>query len=189
MQKKHIITIAGQPGSGKSTTSKGVAAKLGYQHFSTGDLFRAIGKELGIDVTQTNILAEQKAEIDHMVDQRSRDIGAHEDERVIDSRLAWHWMPNSFKVYLDLDLKVAADRILKNMDAERLKSEPQATDLTSYAADMQKRLDSEMRRYKSLYGVDPSDRSNYDLVVDTALNSPEEVIQQVIDGFNAWLQR
>jgi CMP/dCMP kinase len=189
MQKKHIITIAGRPGSGKSTTSKGVAARLGYQHFSSGDLFRAIGKERGIDVTQTNLVAEQEAEIDHLVDQRLRDIGANEDERVIDSRLAWHWMPNSFKVYLDLDLEVAAGRILKNMDPERLKSEPQATDVTSYAADVQKRLNSEMRRYKALYGADPSDLKNYDLVIDTAVNNSEQVIQKVIDAFHAWLQR
>src|SRR2546422_795855 len=33
-QKKHIITIAGRPGSGKSTTSKTIAEELGYEHFS-----------------------------------------------------------------------------------------------------------------------------------------------------------
>jgi cytidylate kinase len=53
--KKHIITIGGRPSSGKSSTAKAVAAALGYDHFSSGDLFRQLGKEHGIDVLQANI--------------------------------------------------------------------------------------------------------------------------------------
>ncbi|MGZ6005361.1 MAG: nucleoside monophosphate kinase, partial [Candidatus Saccharimonadales bacterium] len=52
--KRQIITIAGRPGSGKSTTAKMVASKLSFEHFSSGDLFRAIAKEWGIDVLQAN---------------------------------------------------------------------------------------------------------------------------------------
>jgi len=186
MQKKHIITIAGRPGSGKSTTSKALAARLGYQHFSSGDLFRAISKERGIDVNQANLLAEQEKEIDHLVIQRLRDIGENEDQRVIDSRLAWHWMPQSFKVYLDLELEMAAQRILKNMDQERLENEHIPDDPVQYAALLQERLDSESRRYKALYGVNPYDHANYDLVVDTAINSPEEVVDKILDAFSRW---
>lgn len=187
MQKKTIITIAGRPGSGKSTTSKGIAAELGYQHFSSGDLFRAIGRERGIDVTETNLVAEKEAEIDFLVDQRLRDIGESESEVVIDSRLAWHWMPNSFKVYLNLDLQVAAVRILAHMDATRLESEQVHSDPKEYAAALQERLDIEARRYKSLYDVNPYDEKNYDLVVDTAVNNPEQVRALIIERYQLWL--
>ena len=68
MEQKHIITIAGKPGSGKSTASKAVATQLGFRHFSSGDFFRAIGRERGIDVFQANLIAEQEQEIDHLVD-------------------------------------------------------------------------------------------------------------------------
>lgn len=186
MQKTAIITIAGKPGSGKSTASKGLAAELGYQHFSSGDLFRAIGRERGIDVTQTNLAAEKEAEIDYLVDQRLRDIGASESEVVIDSRLAWHWMPNSFKVYLNLDLEVAAERILAHMDATRLESEEVHTDPKRYAAALQERLDIETRRYKSLYNVNPYDEANYDLVVDTAANSPEQARALILEEYMQW---
>lgn len=189
MQKKHIITIAGKPGSGKSTTSKGIAAELGYQHFSSGDLFRAIGKERGIDVTQTNLAAEKEAEIDYLVDQRLRDIGETESEVVIDSRLAWHWIPGSFKVYLNLDLEIAAKRILTHMDPTRLESEKVHEDPKEYAAALQHRLDIEIRRYKSLYDVNPYDGSNYDLVVDTNTNNPEQTRKLILSKYREWLEK
>ncbi|MEZ4103369.1 MAG: nucleoside monophosphate kinase [Candidatus Paceibacterota bacterium] len=41
--KKQIITIAGKPGSGKSTTAKRLSGELNYAHFSSGDFFRQVG--------------------------------------------------------------------------------------------------------------------------------------------------
>lgn len=187
MQKKHIITIAGRPGSGKSTTAKGLASKLGYEHFSSGDLFRAISKEQGVDVLQANIAAEQEATIDHLVDQRLRDIGATDDKKVIDSRMAWHWMPNSYKVYLDLDLITAAHRTLGGRDMS-LHNEDVPEDPKEYAKVLQQRLDSEARRYRSLYDVNPYDMTNYDLVVDTAANSPEQTVELILSNFEKWLE-
>jgi cytidylate kinase len=187
VQKKHIITIAGKPGSGKSTASKAVAAELGFQHFSSGDLFRAIGKERGTNVTQTNLAAEKNADVDYLVDQRLRDIGSGEDQVVIDSRMAWHWMPYSFKVYLDLDLEVAARRILQNIEPARMESEHIPKEPAEYAAALQTRLDSEGRRYKALYDVDPYDHSNYDLVIDTSASGPEEVLAEILNKYKAWL--
>lgn len=187
VQKKHIITIAGKPGSGKSTASKAVAEELGFQHFSSGDLFRAIGKERGIDVTQTNLAAEKEKDIDYLVDQRLRDIGATEDQVVIDSRTAWHWIPESFKVYLDLDLEVAAKRILQSIDEARIESEHIPKEPAMYAEALQTRLDSEGRRYKALYSINPYDQANYDLVVDTASNGPEEVLAEILSKYREWL--
>jgi cytidylate kinase len=187
MQKKHIITIAGKPGSGKSTSSKSVATELGFLHFSSGNLFRAIGKERGIDVTQTNIAAEKETEIDFLVDQRLRDIGESEDQVVIDSRLAWHWIPQSFKVYLDLDIEVAATRILAHMDPTRLESEKVHSDPKEYAVALQNRLDLETHRYKALYDVNPYDMSNYDLIVDSAANDPEQTKALILEKYDEWL--
>ncbi len=186
MEKKRIITIAGRPGSGKSTAAKAVAERLGFRHFSSGDLFRILGQERGVDVLQANVSAEENAEIDHLVDGRLQDIGNSEDRIVIDSRLAWHWMPFSFKVFLNLDLGVAAQRILGSMDEARLASEHINPDPTQYARVLQDRLSSETRRYKSLYNVDPYDMANYDLVIDTAANNPEQVAGLILQGYEDW---
>lgn len=185
--KKHIITIAGRPGSGKSITSKTLAGELGFEHFSSGDLFRKLGEEQGLDVLHTNLNAEQNKSIDLAVDAKLREIGETQDNLVIDSRTAWHWMPQSFKVFLNLDLDVAAQRIIANMDEERMKSENVLGDNHAYALQLQERLDSETRRYKSLYEIDPYDTANYDLVVDTDKNSIDDVVAIIRDAYQRWI--
>ena len=95
-------------------------------------------------------------------------------------------MPQSFKVYLDLDLDVAAIRILAQMDAARLANEQVHSDPKEYAAALQQRLESEARRYEALYGVNPYDVSHYDLVVDTAINNPDQVRSLIISEYKAW---
>lgn len=188
MNKKHIITIAGKPGSGKSTTSKAVAQTLGFEHFSSGDFFRAIGKERGIDVFQANLVAESEVDIDHLVDEKLRNLGVAQDHMVIDSRMAWHWMPYSFRVYLDLDLLVAAERILESLDDARMEMEEIPDDPAEYADRLQNRLNSETKRYCSLYDVNPYNAENYDLVVDTAINGPEAVQELIAAKFNDWIR-
>lgn len=185
---KRIITIAGQPGSGKSSTAKEVARRLGYQHFSSGDLFRALAHEQGHDVLQANLSAEENAAIDDAVDGRLQAMGRSEDQLVVDSRLAWHWMPQSFKVFLDLDLDVAAQRILANMDEARRESESIPADPAEYANQLTERMSSEKRRYKMLYGVDLHDPANYDLIVDTASNDLEAVVELVLSGYHNHLE-
>ncbi len=186
-QKKRIITIAGRPGSGKSTASHALAEQLGYEHFSSGDLFRAIGRERGIDVTQTNRAAEDDAEIDRLVDERLAEIGKTQDGVAIDSRLAWHWIPDSFKVYLDLDLEVAAKRILANIDPIRKQHEHIPDDPKQYAEALAHRLELEQNRYKAKYDVDISDRSNFNLVVDTDANNPAQVVEKILKAYHEWL--
>lgn len=188
MDKKHIITIAGKPGSGKSTTAKGMAQTLGYKRFSSGDFFRAIGKERGIDVFQTNLIAESESTIDELVDQKLRDLGASSDNMIIDSRMAWHWMPYSFRVYLDLDIAVAATRIFTTLEQERLDAEHIPDTAQEYAVQLQQRLDSEAKRYKHLYQVNPYDVTNYDLTVNTGQNTTQEVQDIILEAYNNWLQ-
>ncbi len=180
---KHIITIAGRPGSGKSSTAKGVAEKLNFAHFSSGDLFREVSKQQGVDILELNQAAEKQkgiSYVDELVDKRLRDIGKNQDNIVIDSRMAWHWIPASFKVFLDLDLKTAAERILKNITPERMEAEKIPNDIAEYSSVLQERLDSESRRYKSLYNADPYSMDNYDLVIDTLNNSLDQVIDMII---------
>lgn len=187
--KKQIITISGQPGSGKSTTAKNVAKALGFEHFSSGDLFRLAAKEMDQDVLTANQEAEKVdgiSEIDQLVDQKLRDIGTSDNQVVIDSRTAWHWIPDSFKVLLDLDFKTAATRILSDMTPERMEAEHIPQDPSEYAQQLKERLASESRRYKSMYDINPSDPANYDLIVDTKTYGKEAAAAYIIEQFQAW---
>lgn len=187
-EKKQIITIAGRPGSGKSTAAKAVAKKLGFKHFSSGDLFRALGKQRGADVLQANKTGGVTEQLDWLVDEKLRDIGRSQDRMVIDSRTAWHWITSSFKVFLNLDLEIAAKRILNEMNENRLVSENVHRDPKEYARMLKHRLDVETNRYTTLYDIDPYDMSNYDLVIDTSTNNTQQVVDKVAQGFRDWLE-
>jgi cytidylate kinase len=189
MQRKHIITLAGKPGSGKSTTSKAVAAKLGYKHFSSGDLFRSIAAERGVDVKTANQQAEKESSIDELVDQKLQQMGRTEDRIVLDSRTAWHWMPQSFKVYLDLDLHFAAERIIAALDLRQAANEYIPENADEYEVELRQRLESEARRYEALYGINPYEPANYDLVVDTSKHPIDKVVDEIISTYERWLER
>lgn len=189
MEKKQIITIAGKPGSGKSSTSKRLASSFDFKHYSSGDLFRLLAKERGINVNEINKLAETEKDIDHQVDAWLQKLGSEQDKFVVDSRMAWHWMPYSFRVYLELDLSIAATRILKNIDPVRREAEHLPEDPHAYAALLSERLDSESKRYMNLYQQNPYELSNYDIVVDTNKHNLDEVVIIVSEAFKEWQKK
>lgn len=184
--KSEIITIAGKLGSGKSSTAKMLSKRLDYEHFSSGDLFRAIAAEHSRGLLEANFAAEKDATIDHLVDQRLREIGENETRKVIDSRTAWHWMPNSFKVYLELPTQIAAQRIIDQMHERRDANEEVPEDIDEYARQLDARLDSENKRYKQLYDIDPSIMQNYDIVIDTSQHTIEDVVERILEHYEMW---
>jgi cytidylate kinase len=113
--KREIVTVAGSPGSGKSATAKALAAALGFRHFSSGDRFRELAALRGESIEATNVAAEVQREIDLEVDRQLQEMGHRDEKIVIDSRMAWRWMPHSFKVYLVLDPDRAAERIFEQV--------------------------------------------------------------------------
>lgn len=186
MEKKHIITIAGRPGSGKSTTANEVAKLLDYTRFSSGDLMRDIARKRGISIHELNVIAETDKTIDHEIDGALKRL--NELERiVIDSRLAFHWIPNSFKVYLDLDLDIAATRIFRDMNKKRIDSGEGFDSPFDVADSIRGRLISEKKRYMKLYGIDPYHPSHFDLIIDTARNDQSVVALKVYDLYKQWL--
>ena len=188
--KKQIITIAGRSGSGKSSTAKTVAARLGFEHFSSGDLFREFAKQHGeSDLNRAARKPELNSKFDHLVDSKLRQIGQNQDNLVIDSRIAWHWIPQSFKVFLDLDLSVAAGRILSNVSHHRKTSEHVSSDPAIYHRSLASRDENDAHRYETQYGINPYDTSNYDLIIDTSTNNLEQTTDKIIAGYKKWLEK
>ncbi len=170
------ITIAGSAGSGKSTASKLLAKKLGYKHYSMGDFQREIAEEKGISLLELSKLEEKDKSLDEEVDQRQIELGRKEDNFVIDSRLGFHFIPNSVKIFLDADFEERAKRIL----ADKIRKEHNVN-LKSTKEHMKTRKASEKKRYKEYYDLDPYDNSNYDLVVDTTSITSEEVVEKILE--------
>jgi CMP/dCMP kinase len=185
--QREIITIAGSPGSGKSSTAKALAASLGFRHFSSGDVFRQLAAERGLSIEAMNISAELQRDIDLRVDNLLQQMYRDEDRLVIDSRMAWHWMPQSFRVFLILDPATAAGRIFAQVrggDAGRI-SEDAAT-VDEVRLSIERRATSEQKRYSALYGVNAIDPLNFDLVVNTRSNDLATVTAIVGAAYQAW---
>ena len=187
IMKSKIITIAGSLGSGKSSTAKLVASELEYRHFSSGDLFRAIAAERGLTITQINQQAELEHEIDHAVDKKLQDM-ASESDLVIDSRMAFNWMPNSFKVFLSLDPHIAAERIYKQIQESGRVSENADSVETVYTGIVERRA-SEQKRYHNLYNIDVLDLTPFDLVIDTSKYPLVGVGAMILSEYKTWLDK
>ncbi|MBO0736086.1 MAG: cytidylate kinase family protein [Alphaproteobacteria bacterium] len=185
--KKEIITIAGSLGSGKSSTARSVAASLGFRHFSSGDLFRQLAAERGESIEAINLSAESQRDIDLKVDDLLQNMYLTEQKLVIDSRMAWHWMPHSFKVFLALDPDTAAQRIFDHLQAEGRVSED-AKSIAEVRKSIEGRFASEQKRYAALYAVDPTDPLNFDIVINTKHNDLRAVTAIVRAAYQAWRQ-
>mgnify|MGYP001323220460 CR=1 FL=1 len=192
MNKKHIITIAGKLGSGKSSTAKMLAEKLGYTHYSTGDFMRSIANDRGISLIELNQIAETDGSIDKELDDRNIEIGGMENI-IIDTRLGFHFIPDSFKVFLELDPETASERILKDKETNPNRHTEANSSFDTKEAIMESitnRLLSERKRYKNLYGIeDLTSHDNFDLVIDTSKIPLEKVSQQIIEEYNKWLEK
>ncbi|MBI1327123.1 MAG: AAA family ATPase [Alphaproteobacteria bacterium] len=167
------ITITGDPGSGKSTFARNVAEKLGCQLITTGNMFRELAAKKGITVTELNQLAESKKEIDDYVDNFLRDLNNNKEDLILDSRMAWHFVQDAFKVRLSVDPEIAIDRISSDDQTPLREKFPDLATATQQVVD---RKASEVTRYARVYGVDISCAENFDLVIDTSLISPHDVM-------------
>jgi cytidylate kinase len=190
--KKEVITLTGSLGSGKSSTSTGVAKALGYERFSAGDFQRAAAASLGLTYDEYQKVAEKDPSWDRKADDAL--IAAGEvPHRIIEARLGYHFIPDSFRVFLYLDPKIAAERILKDAlvnPARNKETVDGAHDVDTIHAGIEERLASEIRRYQKHYGIpDVYDRKYFDLYIDTSKHPLDEVIQMVITSYEGWLKK
>ncbi len=189
MKRKHIITLSGKPGSGKSSTADRVAEMLGYTRYSSGDMVRNILAKRHMTLAEYNRKAEDSHGLDGLVDDYLRDL-RDKNDIVIDSRLGFYWIPESFKVYLDLDMQVATVRIYKDAVSNnmRTKGGEMAGSLDTVAKQVQNRMETERRRFKNSYNVDPYNTEHFDLIIDTSRHTPQTVALTVYDAYRRWLK-
>ena len=189
MKKKHIITIGGLPGSGKSTVKALLAKGLGWKTFSTGDFMRGMALERGISFDAFNALIAKDKSIDEAIDTEQIRIGREEDFYIIDAHIGFHFIPNSFKVFLTLPIAVSAQRIFHDSGKETRKNVGDIMESVAEAeVRIQARIDNHNDRYMRHYNVSPYDRKCYDLVIDTQLCPPEEVARLIIEAYNTWIK-
>lgn len=137
---------------------------------------REMAEERGLTILELSHLAEEDDAIDLEIDARSARLGESDVGFVMDARLGWHFVPNSIKVFLDVQPEVAASRIF---GAGR-ETERENIDLETTIRAIKAREASERERYANYYDLDYTDHANFDLVVDTSELTPEEVVATVL---------
>jgi cytidylate kinase len=172
-----IVTISGRPGSGKSAVAIRVAEALGIRHVSAGDFMRQMAEERGMTILEFSRSAEDRESIDREIDSRTVKLAEDSNDFVMDARLGWHFIPGSFKVFLEVAPEVAAQRIY---EAER-GSEKENVSLGDTRRAIEQRAESERKRYLRYYGLDYTDHRQYDLVVDTSDLTIDEVVQRILE--------
>lgn len=172
-----IITIAGELGSGKSVVADDAAKKYGLKRYSAGDLMREMAKEKGISLLELNKLAEKDPSIDKEIDAKTKELSEKEDNFVIDSRIAFYFIPDSIKIYMKVAPEEAARRIIQRKQT----GEEGETELKEAKKHVLERRKSEKERYQKYYGIDVTDESQYDIVFDTTHTKHQEGIDAILD--------
>ena len=178
----NVLVLSGDLGSGKSTVAKIILPKINAKYFSTGQIMRNMAKERGIPFVEFSRYAEADPTVDYQIDEATVKLCKDSTETLlIDSRMAWHFVPEAFSVYMMVSTKAAAQRI---MDANR--SEEMYANLDEAIAKITDRRRSEKLRYSELYNVKLDDLNNYDYVLDTTNLTPEQVADKIIAAFNRY---
>ena len=184
--KKEIISLTGELASGKGAVSKVLIEKLGFGIYRNGEYFRKLAKEKNMSVTEFNVYVENHPEIDRKIEKSAAEYAKDHNKFIIDARLGWYAVPESFKIYLRVDINEAARRAFN--DPNRKETENFAT-IEEQKEDMIKRYTLENERYYRLYNVRKEDLSNYDLVIDTTKLTPEEVADKIIEEYEKWIKQ
>lgn len=178
-----IITITGKPCSGKGVASDLFEKKYNFKVLHAGEIFRSVAVERGIDILELNRLRDTS--IDKMVDDKIIEIGKTEKNSnlVIDSRTAWHFIPDSFKVFIDVD-SVEQVRRMKNSGRTN-----EIIDLSDEDAlkSCNERFDLENERYKSIYGFDNTNLSAYDFVINNTNLTIEETTDAIYNAYQKFI--
>ena len=183
--KKNIIALSGDLASGKGTVSKVLMKELNFGIYRNGEYARKLAKEKGLSITSFNTYLAEHPEIDLQIEKSAAEYAKEHDNFIIDARLGWYAVPESFKVYLKVDIDVAAKRAF--LDPNRKETEKFDT-VEEQKQDIIRRFKMENERYWNLYKVRKEDMSNYDLVIDTTNLAPQEVADKIKEEYFKWLE-
>ena len=171
-----VITVSGLHGSGKSTHARRLAEALGLRYISAGEVFRQMAEERGMTLEEMSRLAEGDPEFDRLVDERTKE-EAVRGGVVIDAALSgWMVEAADIKVFLTSPLEARIRRIAER-DGLTLKEARRRTLL---------REEIERERFRRYYGMDVSDLSIYDVVLNTELfdaDGTSRILKKVVEEY------
>ena len=171
-----IITLTGDLGSGKSTIAKKLSKKLNLKYYSTGSIFRTIAKERKLSLIELSELSEIDEKVDKEIDDYQKNLVKIKKNFILEGRLGFKFIPQSIKICLKVDIKEAANRIMKNKRVDE-----QFDSINQAIQELKKRRNSELKRYKKLYNINIEDVTHFDYVINTTKSTQEQVFKKVLN--------
>jgi CMP/dCMP kinase len=171
-----VITIAGHHGSGRSTNARLLAKAFDLKYISTGELFRERAEELGVSLEEMNQIAAEDPDFDNWLDNRTKE-ESRKRGVVIDANLsAWMAEEPDLRIYVRCPFE---ERVKRMADREE-------RDYSDVEQETRAREESEQQRYLEYYGVDISDLSIYDVILNTSLFDIEataHILKCIVDQY------
>jgi cytidylate kinase len=180
-----IITISGRQGAGKTTVAKTLAKKLGYKFVSVGDLQGEIAIKKGMTITELMTLGKKEKWVHLEMDKKIEEIGKRKDNFIIEGWIAYHFIPHSFKIFLDVDENVGAKRIFRDFR----KDEPSCKSVEETKERLRERLKETREGFKKTYDIDFLDKSQYDLILDTTNLDINKVVKKILEKIKKWCKK
>ena len=158
-------------------------------------------KKSGIDLKNFNIEQANNLEefkkirkiVDTLIDQgmARKGIEINKEEKpddiwIIDSRLAFHNIPEAFSVRLTSKPEVAGKRLFD--DKTRGKEDNKYESVEEAIEAREKRRLGENERYLRRYGVDLDDENNYDLIIDTSYSTVDDISNSILECSDLYYQ-
>lgn len=169
------ITISGMPGAGKTTVSEILADKLNLDLVNIGNLRRKAAEEKNMSLEEFNNWSKNNPdEGDIYFDNYQKRYGKEKDNFVMESRLGAYFIPDSVKIYLDVDINIAAERIWNNK-----RKVEDYSNIEKLKKSLKERVINDKERYMSIYSFDPYNKDNYDIVLDTIGLSANQVAERI----------
>ncbi len=179
-----LMSITGMLGSGKSTVCCIINKKFGFEVYSTGTINREYARTLGIDVNELGERLKTDHSLDNQIDSTVTRISKERknDKLIFDSRMAWHFAENTFKIFLTIDPMEAAIRVMKNQRGE----EERYSSVEEAKEKLIARSVCERERFMQIYGVDYYDYNNFNIIIDTTSRSPEEIVSLIMENYESY---
>ncbi|MBI3413603.1 MAG: cytidylate kinase family protein [Candidatus Aenigmarchaeota archaeon] len=175
-KKGVTVTVSGLSGVGKGTVAEALAKNLNLQKVVMGDIFRKIAKERGIGLEKLS--ATREDELDLLVEKTALEL-AMTGNVVLDGRMTALSAGNNAdcRILIECMMEKKSDRVAKR---ENISIEEAAIRLKSRDA-------ADSAKYLRLYGLDVSERSFYDVVIETTnmdiettKNEAVKIVRQVL---------
>jgi CMP/dCMP kinase len=183
-----IITISGNPGSGKSTVAKILVEKLKAERVYAGGIMREMASEKSIALEEFQKLTKDDINIDKEIDQRASEKAKEYEQQgknvVVEGRTQFIFLPESKKVYVYVEPKIGAERIFKdlqNQEVAAVRNQKVATSVEETLKLTEEREKGDAQRYIKFYGTDHRKLENYDLIINSSEITAEEVANKIIE--------